>query len=248
MKASFSPSPTFLHIIISQLPLCLHFAAKLREATMLSIFGNSTHIVSWVDDSNRRGTQDILTSCIVTIFLCVWTALHLNVPHRSDHKRSWYAKRQLWRKIGWLVLTLLAPEIALYTAWFQCREAMEVKNLHIKVVKRVQGNGARSKMCQNEWGMKHAFYAIMGGFVIEMEGEDIFLPDQRRSMTLTVKGIKYLAERFPTLLPHVPEEDIADKSKAGRLGKSIVCIQAGWLITQCISRMAMALPITLLEV
>ena len=86
------------------------------DTAMFSIFGNSTNIVSWVDDPHSRGTLEILTSCIVTIFLCVWTALHLNLPLPINAKQPWYAKRQFWRKIGWLILTLLAPEMAMYTA------------------------------------------------------------------------------------------------------------------------------------
>ena len=110
-------------------------------------------------------------------------------------------------------------------------------------------HNARSQSEHEEWGMVHAFYAIMGGFVIEIEDdEESFLPGRRKRMTLTAKGIQYIPERFPTILPTLSEVDIADKSKAGALAKSIVCIQASWFITQCISRMAMALPITLLEV
>ena len=123
-----------------------------------------------------------------------------------------------------------------------------MKNLNIKITKRVQDSDARSQSKEEKWGMKHAFFAILGGFVIDIEGEESFLFGQRRSMTLTAKGIQQIAEHFPTLLPDISEDDIADKSKAGALAKSIVCIQAGWFITQCISRMAMALPITLLEV
>lgn len=155
---------------------------------MYYIFGNSTNIVSWVDEPNRRGTQEISTSCIVTIFLCVWTALHLNLPHRTNAKQAWYAKRQLWRKIGWLVMTLLVPEMTVYTAWFQRREAKRLKNLNIN-----------SPSNQEKWGMKHAFYAIMGGFVIDIEGEESFLPGQRRNMTLTAKGVQHIAERFPEI-------------------------------------------------
>ena len=211
---------------------------------MYSIFGNSTDAVSWADNPHRRGTQEILTSCTITIFLCVWTAVHLNLPLRTKAKQRWYAKRQLWRKIGWLILTLLAPDMAIYTAWFQRREAIRLKNLKIKAKKRDYDGEAHSR----EWGMKHAFYAIMGGFVIDVESEAFFLPGQRKSMTLTAKGIQYIAEHFPKLLPDVSEEEIADKSKAGALAKSFVCIQAGWFIAQCVSRMAMAYPITLLEV
>ena len=215
---------------------------------MYSIFGNSTDMVSWVDDPHRRGTLGILSSCIVTILLCVWTALHLNLPHQTNNKQSWYAKRQLWRKIGWLILTLLAPEFSVYTAWSQHREAKEVKKLNIKVTKKSQDHEASAQSEQEEWGMVHAFYAIMGGFVIDIDSRESSLPGQRKRMTLTAKGIRFIAERFPTLLPDLSEVDIKDKSKAGALAKSIVCIQAGWFILQCISRMAMGYPITLLEV
>jgi hypothetical protein len=37
--------------------------------------------------------------------LCVWTAIHLNLP---ENKKT---TQQYWRKLGWLVLGLLAPEI-----------------------------------------------------------------------------------------------------------------------------------------
>ena len=148
----------------------------------------------------------------------------------------------------------------MYVAWSQHREAKRVKKLNIKGKKRARDDDARSQshheetvrsqsiLEHEEWGMVHAFYAIMGGFVIEMDSEKSFLPGQRRRMTLTTKGLQFIAERFQTLLPDLPEEDIADKSKQGALAKSIVCIQASWFIAQCISRLSTALPITLLEV
>ncbi|KAG7006666.1 hypothetical protein G7Y79_00013g034380 [Physcia stellaris] len=213
---------------------------------MFSIFGNNTNIVSWVDDPNRRGTSGILSSCIITMVLCVWTALHLNLPHHSHAKQKWYAKRHSWRKFGWLVLTLLAPEFAVYTAWFQYREARKVKNLGISVRNEVSvydpGAGPDKK-----WSMVHAFYAVMGGFVIDVGDGASFLPGQRRRMTLTVNGIEFIARRYPQLLPGVQEEDIEDRSKADALAKLVVCVQAAWFMTQCIGRIASGLPITLLE-
>ena len=120
-------------------------------------------------------------------------------------------KRQLWRKMGWLILTLLAPDMAIYTAWFQRREAL--KKLKFKAEKRghdgeVSVPGGNSE----EWGMKHAFYAIMGGFVIDVESEAEFLPGQRKSMALTAKGIQNIAERFPALLPDVSEAEMRSLS------------------------------------
>lgn len=74
---------------------------------MSSIFGDfSEGAVRWQPNPNQRGTFDILTTCIVTISLCVWTALHLNVPAVGES-----STKQMFRKIGWLCVGLLAPEV-----------------------------------------------------------------------------------------------------------------------------------------
>lgn len=76
------------------------------------LFGNGTDIVRWKPNPNTRGTFDILSTCLITLLLCVWTAVHLNVPPPGSF---WEPK---FRKVGWLVLTLLAPEEVAYTAWY----------------------------------------------------------------------------------------------------------------------------------
>ncbi|KAH9821435.1 hypothetical protein Tdes44962_MAKER04925 [Teratosphaeria destructans] len=50
------------------------------------------------------------------MFLCVWTAVHLNLP---EHKKEW---QQKWRHLGWLLLALLAPEVVAWNAFEQWRE------------------------------------------------------------------------------------------------------------------------------
>ena len=76
------------------------------------IFGNGTDIVHWEASPQSRGTWDILSSCIITLILCVWTAVHLSI---SPLANFWEPKL---RKVGWLVLALLAPEMVAYTAWY----------------------------------------------------------------------------------------------------------------------------------
>ena len=75
------------------------------------LFGNGTNLVLWQSSPNTRGTSDILTTCIITLLLCVWTAVHLNI---SPPESYWEPKI---RKTGWLILALLAPEMIAYTAW-----------------------------------------------------------------------------------------------------------------------------------
>ena len=75
------------------------------------LFGNGTDFVHWRPSPNTRGTFDILTTCIITMLLCVWTAVHLNI---SPPESFWGPK---FRKVWWLILALLAPELIAYTAW-----------------------------------------------------------------------------------------------------------------------------------
>ena len=78
------------------------------------IFGNGSDIVHWQPSPTSRGTFDILSTCIVTLLLCVWTAVHQNIPPPGSF---WTPKLM---KIGWLILALLAPEMVAYTAWYVC--------------------------------------------------------------------------------------------------------------------------------
>lgn len=78
---------------------------------MSSIYGsvpaNST--AKWHSEPTFRGTFGILSSCLVTIGLCVWSTLHLNVP---EHGQTGLITRYTMRKIMWLLIGLFAPELA----------------------------------------------------------------------------------------------------------------------------------------
>lgn len=74
--------------------------------------------VNWQAEPNSRGTWSIISTCLITLALCLWTALHLNIP---EHRHT---SSQKWRKLGWLTLGLLAPEMVVYTALEQRRTAL----------------------------------------------------------------------------------------------------------------------------
>jgi hypothetical protein len=97
------------------------------------------------------------------------------------------------------------------------------------------------------WTMTQAFYANMGGYVIDtkpLDGKE-YIPGSPR-ITLTARGICFLAQS--SIIPNEAESFIQDKSKANALAKVITCMQGGWLVIQCIARLAYQLPITLLEI
>ena len=70
--------------------------------------------------------------------------------------------------------------------------------------------------------------------------------DQCQRATLTAKGAELLAEMG--LLPDFSHSQITDRSKANAIGKILVCLQASWMMLQCIVRHAAGYPLTLLEI
>ena len=76
------------------------------------LFGNATNIVTWEPSCNGRGTFDILSSCVITLLLCVWSAVHLNVPRPGT---SW--GKRIRTRMLWMTLALFAPEMVAFTAW-----------------------------------------------------------------------------------------------------------------------------------
>jgi hypothetical protein len=73
---------------------------------MFSPFGISQNGTTfWNPEPDFRGTYGILSNCLVTISLCVWTALHLNIPEYGK------SLKQFFHKAGWLLVGLFAPEL-----------------------------------------------------------------------------------------------------------------------------------------
>ena len=75
----------------------------------------------WVPDPDNRGTWSLLYSCIFTLVLCVWTAIHLNIPSYQESLMS-----QWLRKLKWVLLAIIAPELGVFTAFEQYFGAKEL--------------------------------------------------------------------------------------------------------------------------
>jgi len=78
------------------------------------------------------------------------------------------------------------------------------------------------------------------------DGRDFF-PNGHQRLTLTSKGVMELVKVAPHLLPDLSLSFIKDKSKANQLAKTIVIFQASWFVAQCISRMALGMTVSLVE-
>ena len=175
----------------------------------------------WTDSPSGRGTFDIIWSSFLTVFLCTWTCLHLNVP--ASNEGAW---RCLFRKFRWMILTILGPEFVVAPAAGQRANARRTTD-------------SLRALGYSQWTLRHSFYANMGGFVLQ----------PRDSTPFPIHGIHivYLVKEGYLALPEITEDEISDKSKANLLAKILVCLQTGWFVVQCCARAHQSLPLTTLE-
>lgn len=196
-------------------PLCYPVAAS------ASTIPDESMRRGWVDQPNQRGTMDIIVSCVATLFICLWTMLHLNLPAPDDS--DW---TKLWRKLRWLLLGILAPELPMLFAFAQWASAK-------RSVKSMRNFG------HTNWTLAHAFYADAGGFTLH--------PPDTKPFPTTAKQLQYLVEESYMELPAITSREIWDKSKADKLAKTIACLQAAWLVSNLCARAAQGLAVTPLE-
>jgi hypothetical protein len=88
---------------------------------------------SYVPHPGGRGTIDILLSSVITLTLCVYTSIHLNITPPKKH----LGIQNVWiYKFYWVLIAMFAPEFVLYAAWIQWRNAWELR----KQLKELDGD------------------------------------------------------------------------------------------------------------
>ncbi|KAJ9646205.1 hypothetical protein H2204_000868 [Knufia peltigerae] len=92
----------------------LVFGSTLLLAPSYAQHTNHTQeFVGWQESPNVRGTMDIIWTCLFTVFICVWTAVHLNVPAPPGTDSA----IDLWlRRIKWVGNCCIVPEIVMMLA------------------------------------------------------------------------------------------------------------------------------------
>ena len=175
----------------------------------------------WVSTPNGRGTLDIVWSCVLTISLCSWSTLCLNLPAVGDGY-----SRIVRRKIYLTGLGVLGPEIILQLALGQWASAR-------RSVKLFHSSGHTS------WTITHAFFADMGGFLLQTKDSPAF--------PLNAIQLHYLVKEGYLKYPEVDRKTLQDKDKAEAFVRIITIIQICWFLLNCIGRAAQHLAITTFE-
>ncbi|KAK4451264.1 hypothetical protein QBC34DRAFT_424114 [Podospora aff. communis PSN243] len=127
---------------------------------------NST-LVGFVPEPAARGTLSLLYSCSGALIICIWGALHLNLPKTNET-----AAQRIWQYLRWTLVALFFPELLI---WFsRCLGAL-----------------------QHEWTDIHSFYAGMGGFVVDLQPLDVGIQEtgclgDSSQMVVTPHGVELL--------------------------------------------------------
>ncbi|KAK0103335.1 hypothetical protein ONS95_005362 [Cadophora gregata] len=207
---------------------------------------------AFVVSPNTRGTLDILWSGLFTIFICIWTVQHLNVPEQRDGRdRGWqgdakWALRPFCTKVKWMLLTLILPEILLGKALSDLRTAKDAVN-KAKRLKVTSGTGL-SREEKGNWTLTHAYYADMGGFAFRTSSHRSDETHYKLQYILADDVLKLRALGHIAKLPSITEDEIKDKSQGDSFVKATAVLQVSWLVIQVILRVAHSLPVSQLEI
>jgi len=97
----------------------------LRSPPILSLDQLQAHGPSCDDPNGCRSLTDIIRSCALTIFLCTWVSMHPNIPSPDER---W--PRIALRRVGLMLLSLIAPEAIVAWALRQRQVAVELAGKH----------------------------------------------------------------------------------------------------------------------
>ena len=175
----------------------------------------------FVQEPAQRGAFDITWSCIVTLFLCAYTSIHLNVP--SHRERFW---RVCLRVFLWTLATIIAPELVLLLATGQKLEAR-------RSMETWRSGGF------TDWTICHGFFVNMGGLEVKPQGSPAFPINSRQLHYMVAKGhIRY---------PLLEIKKMIDRSNSDYFQIMLTSLQLMWFVVQLFGRLAERLPVTTME-
>jgi hypothetical protein len=137
--------------MIAILFLCVIFA-RFGGSTPIPASNSTGDFVAWRSEPNARGTFSLLSSCLITLTLCVWTAVHLNIAVEQQPNEHWNIGRKIInsnsvRRLKWVLMGLFAPELVVYAAWRQWSSAKELTQKMQALLKKVRPYPDLSATC-----------------------------------------------------------------------------------------------------
>jgi hypothetical protein len=122
------------------------------------------------DQDPRRTIWSIVWSCLFTIFLCTWVAVHPNIAFRPEKPNASWSERWIWDPLGhfWsykvplFLWALLVPEYILSWAIRQFIRAGEIRKEGGWFLSHTKFKSLNVVLVPG-WTRTHGFFMLMGG-------------------------------------------------------------------------------------
>ncbi|KAF8312757.1 uncharacterized protein EI90DRAFT_3092902 [Cantharellus anzutake] len=175
------------------------------------------------DLQNCRTMWSIVYGCLLTVFACVWTAAHPDIPEPSNS--IWPPRKS---RIGLMGISLVSPEAILATACYQFLLSWRIS----KKYKMVEG-----------WTLTHSYFVAMDGFFDPSKGGQgkAVDPDDLQRYPGIIK------KTGNTRKVAITKKEILNSSKGNSFSKFMIALQLLWFITQYVGRWASHLHRSQLE-
>jgi len=239
--------------------LPLHFAPT-------ATFPTSDPRVGYQAGCNGRSTLDIVWSCLSTIFICVYTAVHKNISKRRQGRF-----KSVLTKGVWVLLGVIVPEFILGLASSEFVKAIfitrEIRRWSDPSYQRSAKDSIQplednrgeegtllsthdephaqqlSSFASERWTYTHSFFLNMRGFKDQSGG------------VVKIRHLVWLRRHrqseYNAVFSQLDDirRDIDDKNKADPLVKALACVQITWFFVNIIARLASTprLPVSQLE-
>ena len=208
---------------------------------------NTTEVRGWVSTGCGRTTNDILWSCLATVFLCVWIALHPPIAFTR-----WEKHHPILNKMALVIWDLLFPEFMVANAIYELAAARAA------VI-------CLRKMGVEDSTLMHGFFLNMRGFYVRSPQDEIlnlrYQHIQRVSEgnlvqevtdpsgSIDFRATKPSAQpQWLYLLRGISKYSMKTLAASDMPTTLIACTQVMWFVTQVVSRVFQDLAVTLLEV
>ncbi|KAF7972789.1 hypothetical protein HWV62_17068 [Athelia sp. TMB] len=247
--------------------------AVASNGTMSTFSLNDIPLTSpFCQDINKcRSLYSIISSCVGTLFICVFVAVHRNV----QSPKNWG-----FGLAGEALGTLIAPEYALAMAINQFLNA-RILARRLEAARAGRGDHARGgskrakRVYQSEEERKLMYsgrddelvYTALAGAAWKMSNQG---PSYYRPWTVThaffvvADGFWYFDENDQPVSALTPDDvldlvkqgtlipptlaELEDRGKADAISKTVAVVQTLWFIIQCAARRVERLPMTQLEI
>ncbi|KAG1851445.1 hypothetical protein DFJ58DRAFT_684876 [Suillus subalutaceus] len=201
---------------------------------------------------STRTLWTIISSSGLTLFACIYSAIHTNIPSPEDSPL-----RILWRRFWIMIMALIVPELMVAWAvrqWLcthQVTKQFEESGYYpsvpekkefflVRWVKRLIEVYVSKQSEDYTWTQTHSFFVLMGGFMLYV--------DREPCLTLRSDDILKLIREGHIDAPTLTEKQIGDKSKGNAISKGLIILQVAWFVMQLITRAIYHLETTQLEV